>query len=89
MSELLLDALMQLFALLTDIWWAKYIYWLSLPVSGVLAFEYIKLGRKLKADVRYLKIKNSTEIEKMKQQRQEITTKMTDILNTDNSLITN
>ncbi len=63
--------------LLCENWWFKYVYLISLPVFGIIAFYYHRLFIKTKAQFKFAFAKNKDDIIKQKNKIYEIMNKIT------------
>ncbi len=67
---------------ITDIWWLRLAYVVSLPLSGLFAFEFMIWNRKIFAKLRYniLVLRKNKKIIKFKKLQKEIINKMDEIV---------
>ena len=67
---------------ITDIWWLRLAYVISLPLSGLIAFEFMIWHRKIFAKLRYniLVLRKNKKIVELKKLQKEIINKMDEIV---------
>jgi 1-acyl-sn-glycerol-3-phosphate acyltransferase len=64
----------------TDIWWIKYVYLASLPLTGLLAFNVHRCYIKLKAQWKYLFNRNSDKYKEMLGLKKQVQSKLDEIM---------